>query len=142
MASIFLASDHAGFTIKEWVKRILADHGYIVTDLTPRKTPGDDYPFVGRALARRVVKTGARGILVCGTGVGMTIAANRVSGARAVQGFTANQVALARKHNDVNILTLGGRSIPRSAITALVMTFLTTRASSATRHRRRVAQLG
>ena len=142
MTPLFLASDHAGFELKESIKALLRKQRVTVMDLTLKKISGDDYPAIGRALASRVAHTRGRGILFCGSGVGVAIAANRVRGARAVEGCATKQVKLAREHNDVNILTLGGRSTSLALAKTLVKTFLATSASTAARHKRRVKQLG
>lgn len=142
MPTLYLGADHAGFTLKEKLKPRLKSLGYAVRDLTPMYMPGDDYPWIGRAVAKKTVKSGARGILVCGSGVGVAIAANRVKGARAVEGYSAGQVKHAREHNDANVLTLGGWKTSAPAAMKLIKTFLRTKASSAARHRRRIKQLG
>lgn len=140
--TIILGADHAGFALKEKVKRELLRRGYDVRDLSPRYKAGDDYPLVGRRVAKLVAKDRkSRGILVCGSGVGMAIAANRVKGVRAVEGHTAGEVILAREHNDVNVLALAGwRMRPKEAM-KLADAFLETPFSKAARHRRRVRQL-
>lgn len=141
--TLFLAADHNGHAIKEALEKTLAKHKVAVHDLSPQFKKGDDYPAIGKRLATTVAKTaGARGVLFCGSGVGMAIAANRVKGARAVEGLTKKQVALARKDNDVNILTLGAWDLSQKEALALINTFLTTKASTAERHKRRVMQLG
>ncbi len=142
MMTLYLGADHAGWKLKETLKPLLKRLGYAVTDLTPMEMPGDDYPWIGVAVATKAVKDGTRGILVCGSGVGVAIAANRVKGARAVEGHTTSQVKHAREHNDVNVLTLGGWTTSAATAMKLIKTFLATKASSATRHRRRIKQLG
>jgi ribose 5-phosphate isomerase B len=144
MSTIFLGADHAGFALKEKLKPFLKKTGFTIKDLTPKFIAGDDYPRIGEAVARktaRSTKHGARGILVCGSGVGVAIAANRVKGCRAVEGFTAAQVKLAREHNDANVLTLGGWHANQWKMKKLIRVFLSTKASTAKRHRRRVKQL-
>ncbi len=149
---VLLGSDHAGFKLKESIRKELLRLGHDVCDFTPRLVAGDDYPVVGRDVARAVVKLNSRrptpdarrpkGILVCGSGVGVAIAANRVKGARAVDGYDAKQVKLAREHTDANILTLGGwNTTPKKAM-GLISVFLKTKASKETRHRRRIKELG
>ncbi|MBU1349121.1 RpiB/LacA/LacB family sugar-phosphate isomerase [Patescibacteria group bacterium] len=143
MQTIVMGADHAGFALKEAVKVHLIRRGAEVRDLSPRFTASDDYPAIGRKVATAVAKDrNARGILVCGSGVGVAIAANRVRGARAVDGHTPTKTKLAREHNDVNILTLSGWSMKPAAAAKLVDVFLSTPASTAARHRRRVKQLG
>lgn len=118
-----------------------------VRDLSPTFKTGDDYPKIGKAVAAAVARSAerhgsVRGVLFCGSGVGMVIAANRVKNARAVEAMSAAQVRLARQHNDANILAIGGWSMSPTEALRLIKTFLATRASTATRHRRRVKQLG
>ncbi|OGL73469.1 hypothetical protein A3E39_02820 [Candidatus Uhrbacteria bacterium RIFCSPHIGHO2_12_FULL_60_25] len=142
MKTLYLGADHAGWKLKEKLKPHLTRLGHSVKDLTPMFMPGDDYPWIGTAVAKKAVKDHTRGILVCGSGVGVAIAANRVKGARAVEGHTTSQVKHAREHNDVNVLTLGGWTTSVAAAMKLIKTFLATKTFMAARHRRRVKQLG
>lgn len=142
MKMLYIGADHAGWKLKERLKPRLKHLGFDVKDLTPMQMPGDDYPWIGEAVAKKTVKDGARGILVCGSGVGVAIAANRVKGARAVEAHSTSQVQHAREHNDVNVLTLGGWTTSLAGAMRLVRVFLATNASGATRHRRRIKQLG
>lgn len=112
-------------------------------DLAPHAVAGDDYPKIATRLAQAVAKTKqARGILVCGSGVGMAIAANRIKGIRAFDALDARTVQLARAHNDTNVIALSGWHLTTKQAIQLVTLFLTTRFSNAKRHRRRVKQLG
>ncbi|MEN9558762.1 MAG: hypothetical protein RL141_1131 [Candidatus Parcubacteria bacterium] len=143
MKILYLAADHAGWELKEALKPALQKAGVTVRDLSPTFVAGDDYPAIGAELAKKVARSKiSKGLLVCGSGVGMAIAANRVKGARAVEGMTPRQVALAREHNDVNILTVSGWNQSAQEARALIKTFLDTKASAAARHKRRVKQLG
>lgn len=139
---IILGADHAGFKLKERLKEALETKGAIVEDLTPRFTAGDDYPAIGKKVATRVVKTKGMGILVCGSGVGMTIAANRVKGARAMLGHSAKEIEKARQDDNVNILALSGWKTSLAMALGMIKTFLRTKTSTASRHKRRVKQLG
>ncbi|GMU25998.1 RpiB/LacA/LacB family sugar-phosphate isomerase [Patescibacteria group bacterium] len=140
--TIYIGADHAGFTLKEKLLPLLRKHGYDVQDMTPGFMEGDDYPPIGKTLARRIAGSKSKGILVCGSGVGVAIAANRIKGARAVEAHSEHQVKKAREHNDVNILTLGGWNTTPAKALSLIRTFMQTPFSSAERHRRRVKQLG
>jgi ribose 5-phosphate isomerase B len=141
--TIVLGADHAGFALKERVKRELLDRGCDVHDATPRFKAGDDYPLAARKVAKLVSKdTKDRGILVCGSGVGVAIAANRMKGIRAMDGHAVAEVKLAREHNDVNVLTLSGWKMSLKDAMKLADAFLTTPFSNAARHLRRVKQLG
>lgn len=140
---IFIGADHAGFALKERLKAWLVGRGRNVEDLSPAFEHGDDYPAHGFRVARRVARTkGARGVLVCGSGVGVAIAANRVKGVRAFDAFDARTTKLAREHNDANVIALSGWHLAFADAKRLVGLFLKTNASAAARHRRRVRQLG
>jgi len=142
MKTIIIGADHAGFKLKERLKNELAQLPYAVKDVTPRFKKGDDYPLVAANVARRVAKTKERGILICGSGVGMTIAANRVKGIRAVLGHNAKEIERARKDDDVNVLALSGWKTTAAMALGMVKTFMKTKASNMPRYRRRVKQLG
>lgn len=140
---LFIGADHAGFSLKERLVSELQKKKISVKDLTPKFRDGDDYPAIARSVARRVAKTkGARGILICGSGFGMTIAANRIKGARAGLAHTPAQIERARIDNDANILALSGWDTSIAVATKIVQAFLKTEASKAIRHKRRVKQLG
>lgn len=141
--TIYLGADHAGYRLKEKVKARLIADGHRVRDLSPTFKDGDDYPVPARAVATRVAKNkGSRGVLVCGSGVGMAIGANRVKGIRAFDAFDEKTVKLAREHNDANVIALSGWHLNASKAEKLLGIFFKTRSSSASRHRRRVKQLG
>lgn len=143
MTNLYIGADHAGWKLKEALKPKLAKLGVKIHDLTPAFMPGDDYPWIGEAVAKKTAKSkDARGLLVCGSGVGMAIAANRVKGARAVEGYATHQVKLAREHNDANVLTVGTWHTNDKDAMKLIKAFLSTKASDAKRHRRRIKQLG
>ena len=142
LSPVLLGADHAGFALKESIRKQLLRYGHDICDFTPERVEGDDYPIVGREIGRATAKGHGMGIVVCGSGVGVAIAANRVRGARAVEGFDTKQVRLAREHNDANILTLGGWNTSPKKAMELVDAFLKTRASKEARHRRRVQALG
>lgn len=143
MTTLYLGADHAGWKLKESLKPKLLKLGYKVQDLTPAFMPGDDYPWIGETVAKKTAKSkDSRGLLVCGSGVGMAIAANRIKGARAVEGYAVHQVKLAREHNDANVLTVGNWHTSEKDAMKLIKTFLATKSSSAKRHARRVKQLG
>lgn len=140
---IFLGADHAGFGLKEELKRWLDKTGVAYKDLSPIYTDEDDYPEIAFAVAKKVSKTkGARGILICGSGVGVTIAANRVKGIRAFDAFDTQTVKLAREHNDANVIALSGWHLTTTEAQKLVKLFLETAFSKAKRHHRRVKMLG
>lgn len=139
--TLYLAADHAGFELKEKIKAKFSEKHQIL-DLSPTFKEGDDYPLHAKrvALALQSDPT-AIGILVCGTGHGMDIAANRYKGIRAVVARTIKDVELAREHNHANIVVLGGWITKPSAAYAMTQAFLSTKPSTAARHKRRVAEL-
>ena len=122
---IAIASDHAGFELKEHVKAQLTASGHDVVDVGPQSDESTDYPRYARPAAQLVAEGDAdRGVLVCGSGVGVAIVANKVPGVRAVNAHDAEEAALARAHNDVNVVTLSGRSIDGEGADAIVEAFL------------------
>lgn len=109
-ASVALGSDHAGFVLKAQVATHLAGRGIEVLDLGAHSTDRVDYPDFGEAVGRAVVSGEAEvGIAVCGSGIGIAIAANKVAGVRAATVHDATSARLARQHNDANVLCLGER---------------------------------
>lgn len=138
---ISIGADHAGFLLKERLRLKLVADGHEVTDHGPSSDLPCDYP-VFAAAAGQDVAAGLSdcGILVCGSGVGMSIAANKISGIRAAMGVSEEQVRLAREHNDANILTLGARTLDDGAAERLAEAFLTTGFLGGN-HARRVAQI-
>jgi ribose 5-phosphate isomerase B len=138
---IALGADHAGFVLKEHLRLRLQHEGHQVLDEGTHSTESCDYPDFAAPVAHDLAAGRAdRGILICGTGVGMSIAANKVAGIRAALGTVPEEVRLARAHNDANILTLGARFIEEPAADALVDVFLET-AFDGGRHARRVAEI-
>jgi ribose 5-phosphate isomerase B len=107
---IALGSDHAGFELKEKIRQKLQSQGIEIDDRGTQSPDSCDYPDYAQAVADQVAAHGADfGILVCGTGIGMSIAANKVPGIRAARVVTESDAGLAREHNDANVLTLGAR---------------------------------
>ncbi|HYL84562.1 MAG TPA: ribose 5-phosphate isomerase B [Candidatus Angelobacter sp.] len=138
---IAIGSDHAGFSVKETIRRYLENAGYAVWDLGTSSEESVDYPDYGKAIGERVVgKQADLGIAVCGTGIGISIAANKVPGVRAALAHDVNTARLAREHNDANVLALGGRVVTGEAAIAMVQTFLAT-AYLGGRHQRRVDKI-
>ena len=124
---IALGADHAGFELKEKIKAFLTEEGHEVLDLGCFSKESVDYPIYGVKVARALLKGEAeRGVLVCGTGLGMSMVANRFPGIRAAlchEPFTAR---MSRLHNDANILVLGGRVIGEALALEMVKVFLET----------------
>ena len=140
--SIAVASDHAGYELKESLKRELTIMGYEVLDLgTDDGAESVDYPDFGNAAAEAVTSgQAARAIIVCGTGIGISIAANRHPGVRAALCHDVDTARLSREHNDANILALGGRTTDPELAKACMKSFLETSYEGG-RHDRRVAKL-
>lgn len=138
---VAIGSDHAGFSLKEALRRKLTASGHEVVDLGTGSTESTDYPDYARKVAEEVVSGRAeRGVLVCLSGVGMSIAANKVHGARAALGVDPEEVRLTRAHNDINVLTLGAKFIEPSKASELVDIFLTTGFDGG-RHANRLAKV-
>jgi ribose 5-phosphate isomerase B len=138
---IAIAADHAGFALKEKLRLKLAGEGHDVVDFGTGSTESCDYPDYAQQVARAVGDgRSERGILVCSTGIGMAIAANKVAGVRAAPAQSEDEVRLTREHNDANVLTLGARYMDENRAAGLVRLFLTTPFAGG-RHARRVAKL-
>ena len=138
---IAVGSDHAGFELKELVEGMLADAGHEVTDVGTDSDESTDYPLHAEAAARLVAGGEAeRAVLVCGSGVGVSIVANKVDGVRAVNAHDADEAEMSRRHNDANVLTLAGRRLSGDEARAIVERFLATEFEGG-RHQRRVDQI-
>jgi ribose 5-phosphate isomerase B len=137
---IAIAADHAGFALKEKLWERLAGQGHEVADFGADSAESCDYPDFAQPVALEVVQgRSGRGILVCSTGVGMGIAANKVAGVRAAPAQSADEVRLTREHNDVNVLTIGARYIDEPEAMELIELFLAT--EFAGRQARRIAKI-
>ena len=138
---IAIAADHAGFVLKEQLRRKLAADGHEVVDFGTDSEASCDYPDFAQPVAREVAQGRCdRGILCCGTGIGMAMAANKVQGVRAAPAQNAEEVRLTREHNDANVLTLGARSLSGDRAAELVDIFLEAEFTGG-RHARRVAKI-
>jgi ribose 5-phosphate isomerase B len=138
---IVLGSDHAGFDMKQEVKAHLTGRGHQVQDVGAFSTESVDYPQIGAAVAKAVAGGQAeRGILVCGSGEGMCMVANRFQGVRAALAPSLEHALLSRRHNDANVLCLGGRLTALAEALAIVDGFLATEFEGG-RHQRRVDQI-
>jgi ribose 5-phosphate isomerase B len=141
MAVIALGADHAGWALKEVVKAWLHGRGDEILDFGTHTTDSVDYPDYATLVADAVSAGAAeRGILVCGTGIGMTIAANKVPGVRAAPCGDTYTARMAREHNDTNVLALGARIVGRDDAIEIVRVWLDT-AFAGDRHARRVDKL-
>ena len=141
--TIAIAADHAGFALKELLKGRLAQQGFAVLDLGTDGPHSVDYPDFADRLADALADHRAkRGVLVCGTGIGISIAANRHRHIRAALCHDTSSARLARQHNDANVLALGARLIGEEAALDTLDTFLKTGFDGGERHARRVGKLG
>lgn len=137
--SILVGSDHAGFPLKEELKRHLQRRGLLVEDLGAHSEEPVDYPVVAHALARAIeCGRAGRGVLVCGSGLGVSMAANRHQGVRAAVAYDAETARLSRAHNDANVLALGGRTLDHQQARRILDVWLDTPFEGG-RHARRVA---
>lgn len=138
---IALGADHAGFLLKEILRRELEAGGHEVVDFGTDSAESTDYPDYAHQVAQAVAGGHCeRGILVCFTGVGMSIAANRTRGARAALGYNSDAVELTRRHNDANILALGAKYTSPAQARERVKIFLETPFDGG-RHERRVRKM-
>jgi len=138
---IAIGSDHAGFLVKEAIRKYLQAAGYAVDDQGTSSEESVDYPDYGTAVGERVASKQADfGIAVCGSGIGISIAANKVPGIRAALAHDVTTARLAREHNDANVLALGGRIVTAEAAVEMVQTFLTTTYLGG-RHQRRLDKI-
>ncbi len=138
---IAIGADHAGFALKEKLRLRLAEEGHEVVDFGTNSAESCDYPDFAQPVAREVAQGRCdRGLLVCSTGIGMAIAANKVEGVRAAPAESEDEVRLTRSHNDANVLTFGARYVDESRAATLVDVFLETEFTGG-RHARRVAKI-
>ena len=141
MKKVLIASDHAGFVGKENIKKILDQMGIGYLDLGPGSETSVDYPDFAELVATGIANGDAeRGILVCGSGIGMQIAANKVPGVRAALAWNEETARLCRQHNDANVLAVGSRTTPAETIEKIVHAFLTTEFDGG-RHQQRLDKI-
>ena len=141
MKKIFISSDHAGYKLKEEIKSHLLKKKLSFQDLGPFNDDRVDYPDYAHKVARKVKANKSNvGILVCGSGMGMNIAANRHKNIRAAQCFNLKSTKLSRLHNDANIITLGSRLLTKKLAINCVNTFLNTKFEGG-RHSKRIKKI-
>ena len=145
MKSIFnricIASDHAGFNIKELIKEYIINSNISVTDLGPFKKTSVDYPDFAKKVSQRIARNKSQiGILVCGSGTGMAISANKTKGIRAAVGYNVKSTQLSRLHNNANILCIGARLTKKKDIKKIISIFFTTKFEGG-RHKRRIKKI-
>ena len=141
MKKIFISSDHAGFNLKEIIKKFLLKRKLKFYDLGPYNNNKVDYPDFAHKVAKKVkINRNHVGILVCGSGMGMNMTANRHKNIRAAQCFNLKSAKLARLHNDANIITLGSRLLTKKNALNCVSIFLNTKFEGG-RHRKRIKKI-
>ena len=138
---ICIASDHAGFKLKEAIKDFLINRNISLIDLGPMNDNSVDYPDYAKKLSHRVKsKKSDIGILVCGSGTGMAMSANKIKGIRAAVCYNLRSTRLSRQHNDANIISIGSRLTNKNTALKLVSVFLKTKFEGG-RHQRRVKKI-
>jgi ribose 5-phosphate isomerase B len=138
---VAIGSDHAGFDLKEAVGPMLREAGHEVIDVGTDSEESVDYPVYASRAAHLVADGDAeRAVIVCGSGVGVSIAANKVDGVRAVNGHDPEEAEMSRRHNNANVLTLAGRRLTPDEAAPIVESFLSTE-FEAGRHERRVEEI-
>ncbi|VAY86777.1 Ribose 5-phosphate isomerase B [hydrothermal vent metagenome] len=121
MSKYFIGADHAGIEIKKFVKKLFETNGHEVEDLGPFNTDRVDYPDFAKKVCEAVLKNqDTKGILICGTGLGMSMSANKFNGIRAALCHNVFSASMAREHNDANVLCLGGRVSDYDMIESIV----------------------
>ena len=135
---IYLASDHAGFKLKTKVKKYLTKQHIVFVDLGTDSENSVDYPMFAGVLAKKVLENNATGILICGTGIGMSIAVNRYHNIRGALCYSSKMAFFARQHNDANVLVLPGRNrLVAFRLKGIIKTFLNTKFEGG-RHKHRI----
>ncbi|MCB0870906.1 MAG: ribose 5-phosphate isomerase B [Solirubrobacterales bacterium] len=138
---IAMGSDHAGFELKEAVKSQLEASGHEVEDVGTHSSESTDYPpFAARAAELVAGGEAEKGVIVCGSGVGVSIVANKVDGIRAVNAHDESEAEMSRRHNDANVVTLSGARLTPDDAKPIVETFLATEFDGG-RHARRVGEI-
>ncbi len=138
---IALGSDHAGFELKQTIKPVLEAEGHEVVDVGTDSEDSVDYPVFASKAAHLVADGEAeRGIVVCGSGVGVSIVANKVNGIRAVNAHDPEEAEMSRRHNDANVLALAGRRLTESEAEGIISRFLETEFEGG-RHERRIEEI-
>ena len=138
---ICIASDHAGFNLKESIKDFLINQNISIIDLGPLNDNSVDYPDYAKKLSNRVkLKKSDIGILICGSGIGMAMSANKIKGIRAAVCYNLKSTRLSRQHNNANIISIGSRLTKKNTALKLVSVFLKTKFEGG-RHLRRVKKI-
>jgi len=141
LRKISISSDHAGFELKESIKKFLIKNKFFILDLGPRDDRSVDYPDYAKKLAKNIIsKKSDTGILVCGSGIGMAMSANRFKKIRAAVCYNVKSTKLSRSHNNANIIAIGSRLTNKNLALKLVTIFLKTKFDGG-RHKRRTNKI-
>jgi ribose 5-phosphate isomerase B len=141
METILIGSDHAGFSLKTFLKEVMEQDGLQVVDVGCAADISCDYPDYARLLCERIQsREASRGVLICGTGLGMSMAANRFKGIRAALCTSEYQARMSRAHNDANVLIIGGRVTGTELALSILRTWLETSFEGG-RHQRRIDRI-
>lgn len=140
---LYIGADHTGYEMKKSLKEYLEKKGHDVIDLGVFSTDSVDYPDIAREVCEKVIENpGAKGALICGTGIGMQMAANKLPGIRATVAVDENMAEMSRRHNDANVITVGGKTTTLEMAEKIVDKFLSTEFEAEERHVRRVKKMG
>ncbi len=140
--TIYIASDHGGFKLKEKIKNHLVKKGFEIKDFGTHSEDSVDYPIFAKKVSNAVTKdSNSKGILVCGTGIGMSIAANKIKGIRAALCWNEETARLSREHNDTNVLCFGQRILGEDLVLKIVDVWLNTKFTNEERYIRRLDML-
>ena len=138
MTKIFIGSDHGGYNLKKKIEDVFSKLGYEFEDVGTNSTDSCDYPVFAQKVAQKVIDTNGKGILVCGTGIGMSIAANKFKGIRASHCTDTFSARMTREHNNSNVLCLGERITGQDLALDIVKIWLETPFSNGERHQNRL----
>ena len=137
---IFIAADHAGFKLKEDIKKFLKKNKKYFNDLGTKNSNSVDYPDFAHLLSKKIKKSNQMGILVCGSGIGMYMAANKHKNIRAAYCYNIKSTKLSREHNNANVIALGARLTKKNVALRCISTFIKTNFKGG-RHLRRVKKI-
>ncbi len=142
MQNLIIGSDHAGFSLKEFLKNYLMDKGYNVNDIGTFSNDSCDYPDIANKLAENLNENPNQiGILICGTGLGMSMAINRYKNIRGALLYSPEEAKLAKEHNNANVAILGAKAFSNKENLDFLNAFLTAQFSNEERHLRRIAKI-